>query len=69
MPSESIESVGQMRSIKKLAPTSRGAIKLAEQFRKALLCVRHRVDAKAMVRFTTVELLVGRTPIKVRTQK
>jgi hypothetical protein len=69
MTSESIENVGQMRVIKKLAPSSRGAIKLAEQFGETLLCVRHRVDEKAKFRFTTVELLVGRTPIKVKSQK
>lgn len=66
---ESIENVGQMRVVKKLAPTSRGAIKLAVQFGETLLCVRHRVDAKAKFRFTTVELLVGRAPIKVKSQK
>ena len=66
---ESSEKVGQMRVVKKLAPTSRGSIKLAEQFGKTLLCVRHRVDAEAKFRFTTVELLVGRAPIKVKSQK
>ena len=66
---ESIENIGRMRVVKKLAPTSRGAIRLAERFGKTLLCVRHRVDAKTKVRFTTVELLVGRAPIKVRSQK
>ena len=69
MQAESKESVGQMRVIKKLAPSSRGAIKLAEQFGETLICVRHRVDAKAKFRFTTVELLVGRAPIKVKSQK
>ena len=65
----SSEKVGQMRVVKKLAPTSRGAIKLAEQFGKTLICVRHRVDAEAKFRFTTVELLVGRAPITVKSQK
>ena len=69
MEIESAEIVGQLRVVKKLAPTSRGAIKLAEQFGKTLVCVRHRVDAKAKFRFTTVELLVSRAPIKVRSQK
>ena len=69
MQEESIESVGQMRVVRKLSPTSRGAIKLAEQFGKTLICVRHRVDAKAKFRFTTVELLVGQAPIKVKSQK
>jgi hypothetical protein len=69
MQAESKEDVGQMRVIKKLAPSSRGAIKLAEQFGETLICVRHRVDAKAKFRFTTVELLVGRAAIKVKSQK
>jgi hypothetical protein len=69
MQEATIESVGKMRVIKKLAPTSRGAIKLAEQFGNTLLCVRHRVDAKACFRYTTVELLVARAPIKVQSQR
>lgn len=68
MIGESAEQVGRMRVIKKLAPSSRGAIRLAEQFGGALLCVRHRVDAKARFRFTTVELLVSRAPIKPKAQ-
>ena len=66
---KSIENVGRMRVVKKLDPSSRGAIKLAEQFGKTLLCVRHRVDEDAKHRFTTVELLVGQAPIKVKSQK
>jgi hypothetical protein len=69
MQPESKEKVGQMRVVKKLDPSNRGAIKLAEQFGETLICVRHRVDAKATLRFTTVELLVGRAPIKVKSQK
>jgi hypothetical protein len=69
MNSETFEDVGRMRVVKKLSPSNRGAIKLAEQFGKTLLCVRHRVDAEAKSRFTTVELLVGQAPIKVRSQK
>ncbi|MBI5721277.1 MAG: hypothetical protein HZC37_26705 [Burkholderiales bacterium] len=69
MRAEPVEKVGQMRVIKKLDPSSRGAIKLAQHFGETLICVRHRVDAKAKFRYTTVELLVGRAPIKVRSQK
>jgi hypothetical protein len=61
--------VGRMRVVKKLPPSSNGAIKLAEQFGKTLLCVRHRVDPEAKIRFTTVELLVAQAPIKVKTQR
>lgn len=56
----------KLRITKKLAPDSRGAIKLSRQFGAALVCVRHRVDAKAEIRYTTVELLVDKTPIQPR---
>ena len=69
MRADEEENVGQMRVVKKLAPTNRGAIRLHEQFGQPLLCVRHRVDAKAQFRFTTVELLVSRAPIKVRKEQ
>ena len=69
MQEGSTPSVGRMRVVKKLAPNSRGAIRLAEKFGETLVCVRHRVDAKAKFRFTTVELLVDRTPIKPKSQK
>lgn len=64
-----VAKIGLMRVIKKLSPSSRGAIKLHEQFGDALLCVRHRVDAAAKIRYTTVELLVARAPIKPRSHK
>ena len=51
------------------APSSRGAIKLAQRFGETLICVRHRVDAEAKIRFTTVELLVDRAPITPKPQK
>ena len=69
MQDDATEQIGRMRVVKKLDPTSRGAIKLAEQFGKSLICVRHRVDAKAKVRFTTVELLVSNASIKVRSER
>jgi hypothetical protein len=52
--------VTKMRVIKKLDPSNRGAITLAQQFGSSLICVRHRVDAEARFRFTTVELLVDK---------
>lgn len=57
-----------IRVIKKLPPGSKGALKLAQQFGPALVCVRHRVDAQARHRYTTVELLVEKTPIRARPQ-
>ena len=48
----------KLRVTKKLATTNRGAIKLTQQFGDTLVCVRHRVDAHAKFRYTTVELLI-----------
>lgn len=59
----------KLRITKKLAVTSRGAIKLAEQFGEVLVCVRHRVDAQARFRYTTVELLVDRSEMQPRQPK
>lgn len=54
------------RVMKTLAPTDRGAIQLAQHYGEALVCVRHRTDAKGKVRHTTVELLVQSQPITPR---
>ncbi len=56
------------RVVKTLAPTDRGAIALARHYGDALVCVRHRTDAKGKFRHTTVELLVETTPIRPRNQ-
>lgn len=69
MNSESVEKVGRMRVVKKLDPSNRGAIKLAEQFGQTLLCVRYRMNERGTVRFTTVELLVGQAPVKAKTSE
>lgn len=57
------------RVVKTLSPTDRGAIGLAQHYGDALVCVRHRTDAKGKVRHTTVELLIQSTPIQPRTTK
>lgn len=54
------------RVVKTLAPTDRGAIELAKQYGQALVCVRHRTDAKGKVRHTTIELVVHSAPIRAR---
>jgi len=56
----------RLRVVKKLPPHAKGALKLAQQFGEALMCVRHRVDAKAQFRYTTVELLVDKAAIRPR---
>lgn len=57
------------RVIKTLAPGDRGAVELARHYGDALVCVRHRTDAKGKIRHTTVELVVQRTPIRARSAK
>ena len=59
----------KLRVTKKLATTNRGAIKLAQQFGDSLVCVRHRTDAGATFRYTTVELLVDKTEMQPRQAK
>lgn len=54
------------RVIKTLAPEDRGAIELARLYGDALVCVRHRADAKGKIRHTTVELLVESRPMRPR---
>ena len=59
----------KLRVTKKLATDNRGAIKLAQQFGEALVCVRHRVDSEAEFRYTTVELLVEKVAMRPRETK
>lgn len=54
------------RVIKTLAPDDRGALDYARRYGAALICVRHRADAKGKMRHVTVELLVHSTPIRPR---
>lgn len=54
------------RVVKTLAPTDRGALALARRYGDALICVRHRTDAKGKFRHTTVELLVETTRIRAK---
>jgi hypothetical protein len=63
------DEASKLRVTKKLATTNRGAIKLAQQFGDALVCVRHRTDAEAKYRYTTVELLVDKTEMRPRQSK
>lgn len=61
--------VGGLRVLRQLAPASRGACKLVRRYGEALVGVRHRVDAAARLRYTTVELLVEVTPIQARSER
>jgi hypothetical protein len=54
------------RIVKRLSATQAGAIKLAQRYGEALVCVRYRHDAEGRLRYTTVELVVDRAPIAAR---
>ena len=61
-------AVGTLRVTRKLAPTSRGALKLAARYGDALVCVRHRCDDAGKTRYTTVELVVDAAPMPPRSE-
>ena len=69
MTSKAGPDPSHLRVMKKIAPESRGAIKLAKRFGEALVCVRHRIDDKGEFRYTTVELLVEKTAVVPRSDK
>ena len=60
------ERIEQTRVVKKLSVTQPGALKLAQRYGEALVCVRYRHDAERRYRYTTIELVVERAPIKRR---
>ena len=57
----------ETRIVKRLSATQAGAIKLAQRYGEALVCVRYRHDAQGRLRYTTVELVVDQAPIAGRT--
>lgn len=61
--------ITNFRVTRKLSPTDRGAIKLAQRHGDALVCVRHRTDPTGRFRITTVELVVESAPIKAKLDK
>ena len=54
----------KMRVLKRYAPEQDGAKRLALRHGEALVCVRHRLDPAGDIRYTTVELVVDRWPIR-----
>jgi hypothetical protein len=68
-PSTPGAAASKLRVSKKLSTTNRGAITLAREFGDALVCVRHRVDAEARFRYTTVELLIEKAEMRPRQVK
>ena len=55
------------RIVKRLSASQPGAIKLAQRYGDALVCVRYRHDAQGGRRYTTVELVIDEAPIATRT--
>ena len=56
----------QTRVVKRLSPTQSGALKHAERYGSALICVRYRRDLHTMTRYTTVEIIVDEGPVRRR---
>ena len=56
----------QTRVIKRLSPTQSGALKHAQRYGSALICVRYRRDLNTMTRYTTVEIVVDEGPVRLR---
>lgn len=55
-----------MRVVRTLAPSSPGALRLAQRYGRDLVCVRHRLDASGEQRVTTVELIVDVCEVRSR---
>lgn len=62
-------NISRLRVTRKLAVTNRGALKLAQRFGEALVCVRQRMDDRDRCRYTTVELLVDKTVVRRRADR
>ena len=65
-PRRAGSDVSAYRVIKKLSPEKPGAIKLAQRYGDALVCVRHRLDASGQTRVTTIELILEQTAVQAR---
>lgn len=60
------EPVTRARVLRKLSPSSCRALKHAQRFGSALVCVRHCLSYDGCPRFSTVELLVDAAPVTHR---
>lgn len=61
--SEEAASARRSRITKKLHPPQSGSQRWERRFGNALVCVRYRHDARAGIRYTTVELIVETRPV------
>ena len=58
-----------LRVSKEFLPGQPGTLKLSRKYGDTLICVRYRVDAEGLHRYTTVELVVDRVPIVKRVDR
>lgn len=56
----------RLRVAKTYAPDQDGAKRFARRHGDDLVCVRHRISADGLTRYTTVELLAETTPVATR---
>lgn len=52
------------RVSKTLWPPQAGTKRLVQRYGEAVVCVRYRHDLKARMRYTTVEMVVDRGPVR-----
>jgi hypothetical protein len=57
------EMAGNTVVVKRMRPDQPGAMKWARRYGQALVCVRYRHNADRTHRWTTVELIVGHSPV------
>jgi hypothetical protein len=62
------ESVSRLRVTRKLARHGRGAVNWTQMFGEGLVCVRHRTDPDACMRYVTVEIVVAQATIKPKAE-
>lgn len=62
-------AVPPTRVVKRLGPDQPGALKHAQRYGPALVCVRYRHDTTGDMRYTTVELIVDSAPVAHRRRR
>lgn len=63
------QSHRESKVVKKLHPGCPGTLKHLRKWGDALVCVRHRHDTQAGIRYTTVEIVVEDVPIQLNTKR
>ncbi len=62
-------TVPPTRVVKRLGPDQPGALKHAQRYGPALVCVRYRHNVTGDMRYTTVELIVDSAPVAHRRRR